>query len=199
LLKRAVQANPQSASAQANLGLALEDHGDAAGSERAYRAAIDIDPKAVMTRVNLGLLLVNRGDQAGAREQLNAALQGAQGNRPALVAIGNGLRRAGDAQGALQAMQAAVQGQPPPTSAVRTELALAQRAAGDREGAIATLEKVIAGDAKYATAHYVLGNMLAADKRTADARKHFEKYLQLEPKGPQAAQARERLQVLKGK
>jgi Flp pilus assembly protein TadD len=199
VLGRAARANPQSASAQANLGLALEDHGDAAGAERAYRAAIDIDPKAVMTRVNLGLLLIGRGDEGGAREQLGAALQGAQGNRPALVAIGNGLRRAGDAQGALQAMQAAVQGSPPATPAVRTELALAQRAAGDRDGAIATLEKVIAENANYATAHYVLGNMLAAEKRTADARKHFERYLALEPKGAQAAQARERLKVLKGK
>ena len=199
LLQRAAQADPRSASAQANLGLAFEDQGDAAAAERAYRAALEIDPNAVMTRINLGLLLVARGDNAGAREHLSAALSGAKGNRAALVAIGNGLRRAGDARGALDAMQAALQGPPPPTPAELSELALAQRATGDRDAAIATLQKVIAQDARYATAHYLLANMLAAENRKADARAHYERYLALEPKGEQAARARERLRLLKGK
>jgi Flp pilus assembly protein TadD len=127
---------------------------------------------------------------------LRAAREGAGDNRAALVAIGNGLRRAGDAQGALSAMQAAAQGGDP-TPAVLAELALAQRAAGDREAALATLERALALDPRYATAHYLLANMLAGAQRGAEARKHYERYLALEPKGPNAAQARERIEILK--
>jgi hypothetical protein len=43
----------------------------------------------------------------------------------------------------------------------------------------------------------VLGNMLAGAKRLPEAKKHYERYLALEPKGPQADEARERLKVIK--
>jgi Tfp pilus assembly protein PilF len=197
LLTRATELNPRSAAAHGNLALALEDGGDAAGAEREYRAALGVEPENVMTRVNLGLLLVNAGQAEQGKAELRRALTGAEGNRAALVAIGNGLRRAGDAAGAAQAMQGAVDAGGDPTPALLTELALAQRATGDRDTAIATLERALAIDAKFAAAHYVLGNMLAGAKRMAEAKKHYEKYLALEPKGPQADEARERLRVLK--
>ena len=192
-----VELNPRSAAAHGNLALALEDSGDAAGAEREYRAALEIEPEDVMLRVNLGLLLVNAGQAEPGKAELRRALPGAKDNRAALVAIGNGLRRVGDAAGAVQAMQGAVDAGSEPTPALLTELALAQRAAGDRDTAIATLERALAMDAKFAAAHYVLGNMLAGAKRMADAKKHYERYLALEPKGPQADEARERLRVIK--
>jgi superkiller protein 3 len=149
-----------------------------------------------MTQANLGLLLLARGDQEGARRELQAARKLAHDERATLLAIGNGLRRAGDAPGALEAMQAALANDPQPTPALLSELALAQRAAGDRDAAIASLQRALQRDPHYATAHYVLANMLASDGKRAPARKHFQRYLELEPRGPHAAQARERLQVL---
>jgi len=197
LLERAAAANPGSSAAQANLGLALEDKGDLAGAEAAYRKALQLKEPDLMTRVNLGLLLVGKGDLDGGRNELRAALPGAAGNRAALVAIGNGLRRASDAAGALQAMQGAVESGGDPTPALLSELALAQRAAGDRDAAIATLERALDLDAKYATAHYLLGNLFAGASKPAEAKKHYERYLALEPKGAQADQARERIKMLK--
>jgi len=197
LLSRAVELNPRSAAAHGNLALALEDGGDAGGAEREYRAALDLAPEDVMMRVNLGLMLVNAGQTEPGKAELRRALPGAKENRAALVAIGNGLRRAGDAAGAVQAMQGAVDTGGEPTPALLTELALAQRAAGDRDTAIATIERALTMDPKYATAHYVLGNMLAGAKKLADAKKHYERYLALEPKGAQADEARERLKVIK--
>jgi superkiller protein 3 len=197
LLERAAKANPRSGAAHMNLALALEDKGDLEAAERAYRAALAVDANNVMTRVNLGLLLVERGQNEPAAKELRAALPNAQGNRAALVAIGNGLRRAGDAQGALRAMQGAVQSGEDATPALLAELALAQRAAGDRDAAIATIERALATDARYATGHYLLANMLAGAQRIDEAKKHYERYLALEPKGPHAAQARERLKLLK--
>ena len=197
LLDRAAKANPGSSAAQANLGLALEDKGDLAGAEAAYRKSLQLKDPDLMTRVNLGLLLVGKNDLEGGKQELRAALPGAAGNRAALVAIGNGLRRASDAEGALQAMQGAVQTGGEPTPALLSELALAQRAAGDRDSAIKTLDHALDLDPKYATAHYLLGNLYAGAKKVADAKKHYERYLALEPKGQQADQARERLKMLK--
>jgi superkiller protein 3 len=197
LLRRAAQANPSSSAAQANLGLALEDKGDLDGAEAAYRKSLQLKDPDLMTQVNLGLLLVGKNDLEGGKKELRAALPNAKDNRAALVAIGNGLRRASDAEGALQAMQAAAQTGGDPTPALLSELALAQRAAGDRDGAIKTLDHALELDPKYATAHYLLGNMYAGAKKVADAKKHFERYLALEPKGAQADQARERLKMLK--
>ncbi len=197
LLRHAVEANPNSTAAHANLALAFEDQGDLDTAKAEYGKALQIAPNDAMTRANLGLLLLRQGAQEAALQELRRALVDAKGNRAALLAVGNGLRRAGDAASAVQAMQAAVQTiGTPATPALLSELALAQRAAGQREEAIATLQQVLKTDEKYATAHYLLANMLAADQRLVDAKTHYERYLQLEPKGEQAERARERLAVI---
>jgi protein O-GlcNAc transferase len=195
LLRRATEQNPSSAAAHKNLALALEDHGELEAAERAYRSALRLaaDP---LTQANLGLLLLKRGDASAARRELQLALAGEELDRPTLLAIGNGLRRAGDPQGALRAMESALEGAPEPTPALLSELALAQRAAGQRERALETLEQALARDPRYATAHYILGSMLASDGKRRQAMQHLERYLQLEPRGAQAGQARERLELL---
>jgi Tfp pilus assembly protein PilF len=197
LLERATRANPRSVAAHTNLALALEDQGDLGRAETAYRAALSLDAANVMTRVNLGMLLLESGQTDAAVQELRGALQNAQGNRPALVAIGNGLRRAGDKQGALQAMQAAVHGGEDVTPALLSELALAQLATGDRDAAITSLHRALEIDPRFASAHYLLAGMLAGAGRAAEAKQHYERYLALEPRGPHADKARERIKVLK--
>jgi Tfp pilus assembly protein PilF len=198
LLKRAVAASPKSASAHQNLALALEDQHQLEAAARQYAQALEIAPGDALTRSNYGLLLLRNNQKDAAVRELTRAQSDAQGNRAALLAIGNGLRRAGATDAALSAMQAAVSaGGEPATPALLSELALAQRAANKREEAVATLQKALAQDDSYATAHYLIANMLAADKRTAEAKQHYERYLKLEPNGPQADRARERLAVLK--
>jgi Flp pilus assembly protein TadD len=195
LLRRASEQNPGSAAVHKNLALALEDKGELEAAERAYRSALRLaaDP---LTQANLGLLLLKRGDAPAARRELQLALAGEELDRPTLLAIGNGLRRAGDAPGALRAMESALEGAPEPTPALLAELALAQRAAGQREPALQTLERALARDPRYATAHYILGSMLASDGKHREAKQHLQRYLELEPRGAQASQARERLELL---
>lgn len=194
LLERAVQTNPDSASAHQNLALALEDSQALEPAAAEYRKALELSPDDAMTRTNYGMLLLKQGQKDAAARELSRALSQTQ-DRAALVAIGNGLRRAGDAQGALRAMRAAVAAGEP-TPALSSELALAQRAAGQPAEALATLERVLVEHPRYAVAHYLMGNMLAADGKYAPAKQQFERYLKLEPNGEHAANARERLQVL---
>lgn len=185
-----------SAGAHQNLALAYEDRGDLDKAAQHYVKALELQPDDVMTRANYGLLLLKQEKPQQAIRELEQARDGAKGNRPALLAIGNGLRRAGANDAALVAMENAVNTGEPATPALLSELALAQRTAGKREQAVATLQKVLAMDEKYATAHYLLGNMLAADRQFAEAKKHYERYLKLEPGGEHAARAKERLAVI---
>jgi predicted TPR repeat methyltransferase len=62
--------------------------------------------------------------------------------------------------------------------------------------AIDTLKQAIALDASFAVAHYLIANMYAADQQLAAAATHYKKYLQLDPQGANAAQARERLAIV---
>jgi Tfp pilus assembly protein PilF len=185
-----------SAGAHQNLALTYEDQGKLDAAAKHYAEALKLQPDDVMTRANYGLLLLKQEKPQLAVRELEQARDGAKGNRPALLAIGNGLRRAGANDAALVAMENAVNTGEPATPALLSELALAQRTAGKREQAVATLQKVIAMDAQYATAHYLLGNMLAADKNFAEAKQHYERYLKLAPTGEHAARAKERLAVI---
>ncbi len=193
-LREAVRLRAGSASAHANLALALEESDALAEAEGAYRAAARLAPRDPMARVNLGLLLLRLERADDAARTLREALPLAEGNRAALAGIGSGLRRAGEPEAAARALTAAVDADTaPPASGLLCELALAQRGAGDRPGAEATLGRVLAADERYATAHYLLANMLAGRGVLAEAVQRFERYLVLEPSGPHAAEARERL------
>ena len=57
------------------LGYALDEDGDKAGAEAAYRAAIAADPQLVRAHGNLGCILGERGDLAGAARSFAAALK----------------------------------------------------------------------------------------------------------------------------
>src|SRR5690606_6873460 len=100
---------------------------------------------------------------------------------------------------AVTAMQGAIDAREGgPTPALWSELALAQLATGDRGSAERSLRQAIELDGSYATARYLLANVLAAQERWDDAGDEFEEYLRLEPHGAQAPQARERLRVVRG-
>jgi tetratricopeptide (TPR) repeat protein len=79
------------------------------------------------------------------------------------------------------------------TPALLSELALAYRANDDRAGAERALNRALEIDARYATAHYLLGNLLAGRGAFPEAIRHYERYLALEPNGELASRARERL------
>ena len=189
--------NARSASAHLNLAMAFEDAGAAADAEVEYRRALEITPSDAMARANLGLLLLGIGRGDDAKRELRIAASHAQGNRAALLGIGNGLRRAGDPGGAVDAVRAAIAaGDGQPTPALLAELALAQLAAGARPAAIETLTQAIELEPGFAVAHYLIANMYAASQQPALAATHYRRYLELDPNGASADQARERLAIV---
>jgi Tfp pilus assembly protein PilF len=194
-LRAAVQARPAFASAHLNLGLALEEAGETDDAMASYRRVIELAPREPTSRISLGLLLLENGERDQALIELRRAVSPAQGDRAMLSALGNGLRRAGDAEMAVRVLRDAIEAgeeeAPPP---VHAELALALYAAEHHEEAERALEQLLAAHDDFAIAHYLIANMQAQRAAYADAARHYQAYLRLEPNGPQAAQARERLQ-----
>jgi len=200
ILERAVAARPGFASAQLNYGLVLEELGRGEEAMAAYRRVIEIAPREPTARIQLGLLQLAMGEREQALLTLRRASSAAQGSRVMLSALGNGLRRAGDAAMAVQVLTAAIDAEETPApSPVVAELALAQFAAGHREAAEQTLTELLSERTDYADGHYLLANMLAAREAFAEAARHYQRYLRLEPDGPQAAQARGRLEHVRNR
>lgn len=196
VLREAVRVRPGFASAHLNLALALEESGDAEAAATSYRRVIELAPREPTARIQLGYLQLATGDRDAALITLRRAVSAASGSRAMLSALGSGLRRAGDAQMAVRVLTDSIAADeespaPPPLIA---ELALAQFAAGHRPEAEQTLEALIGEHSRYATAHYLLANMLAAREAFREAGRHYQAYLRLEPDGPQAEQARGRLE-----
>jgi Tfp pilus assembly protein PilF len=196
--QRALTADPKLASAQTNLALTLEEVGHADEALAAYTRAVALSPHDPLLRANFGLFLLGHGAPERAVSELRAGLADAQGNRAALSAIGSGLRRAKKPDEAIRALNLALEASPgQPTVALLSELALAQNAAGELAAAKQTLTEAIALDALDPTPHYLLGSLAALSGDLKAAKKHWEACVKLDPDGPLAQKARERLASLK--
>jgi Flp pilus assembly protein TadD len=194
MLRRAIEARPGFASAHLNLALALEDAGDLEGAEREYRTVIRLAPRDPTSRTNLAMILLARGQREEALTQLRRALPLAEGSRADLAAIGNGLRRAGDADLAVRALREAIAAEERPAPpGLRAELALAEYASGRRQEAEQRVRELIRDEPRYAVAHWVLANMLAARRAWREAAEQYQTFLRMAPDAPEAAEARARL------
>jgi Tfp pilus assembly protein PilF len=82
---------------------------------------------------------------------------------------------------------------------LRTERAACKIGVKDSAGAIADLKAAITKDASYAPAHYYLGNELARAGQFKDAAGEYTAFLKLEPAGPMATAAQNKLKLIKQK
>ncbi len=80
---------------------------------------------------------------------------------------------------------------------LRTERAACKIGAKDSAGALADLQAAVASDASYAPAHYYLAGELARAGQLKDAIVQLQTFLKLEPNGPSAKPAQEKLRLLK--
>ncbi|MFM2417955.1 MAG: hypothetical protein RL385_2678 [Pseudomonadota bacterium] len=196
-LDLAAAATPPPAGVHENLALALEDAGRMQEAEGAYSAAVREAPSNPILRANFGLFLLKTKAGDRALVELRAGLAHAQGQRAALIALGNGLRRAGKPDEAVRALREAVDAGPgPASSAVHTELALAQNAAGDAQGAKTSLEAALKLDGKNGAAHYALGSIYAQEHDLSLAKQHLAAVIALKSSPELAARAREKLAAL---
>ncbi len=101
------------------------------------------------------------------------------GSAPALLRLGTALRRAGRKAEALGTLQRVAK-MAPERAIVWHELALAQRAAGDVAGAMASIGKALERDAEMPEAHNNLGGLVAASD-AARAEAAFREAIRVKP------------------
>ncbi|HEX8909385.1 MAG TPA: tetratricopeptide repeat protein, partial [Anaeromyxobacteraceae bacterium] len=83
------------------------------------------------------------------------------------------------------------------TSGVEAELGGALREAAQPVAAIDALRRAVELDAANAAAYIALGEVYLGERRPADARWAFERYLSLEPQGGRAPEVRATLERMK--
>jgi tetratricopeptide (TPR) repeat protein len=131
----------------------------------------------------------DRGDSTLAEHLFRQAIDLEPGMAAALTNLGNLAYRHGDLDEARKLYERALEHDPVQPEA-RYNLANLLEDLGERDLAIAELRRVCAAAPEFADAHYNLGIMLAQVGGTAQARRHLERYLELDSGSDWAGHAR---------
>ena len=197
-LERAVELDPDLTAARFNLGLCYEELSRIEDAEREYQATIEQTPGDPVPRINLAMMYLAVDRPEDAATQLRASVPRVRGDVLLSIAVGEGLRRAGLAEEAVPVLRDALEvaGDPPPTELL-AELALAEYAAGDLGAAERAMARAVQQNELDPALHYAYGSILAKQGKIGEARKHLRRVEALDPDGPYAARARQRLEMIK--
>jgi Tfp pilus assembly protein PilF len=185
---------PQSSSLHANAAQALAAKGDAAGASQEFDAAIKAAPSDPM-------LLMTYGHWLGVWKQTDAALAKLRAARPMardvgmLAAIGDEMRAIGAFSDCVPTLDKAIGMKD--GAELRTYRALCKLGAKDDAGALADLKAAVAADGAFGPAHYYLAGRLGQSGDLKGAISEYEAYVKIEPNGPMAKTARERIKKAK--
>jgi Tfp pilus assembly protein PilF len=185
---------PKSAGLHANAATVLAAKGDTGGATQEFDQAVAAAP-------NDAMLLMTYGHWLGAWKQSDAALAKLRAALPLakdvgmLAAIGDEMRAIGAFTDCVPTLDKAIGMKDTPD--LRTYRALCKLGAKDDAGATADLRAAVGLDAAFGPAHYYLAGRLAQGGDLAGAINEYETYVKLEPNGPLAKAARERIKKAK--
>ena len=198
--QRAIELDPSMAQAHANLVGSFGRTGEIDRAEAHYATALALNPNLEELHNNWGVVQASRGDPAAAAAAFRRALELNPNSAGANANLGVALLAAGQLDEAAGRFQEAVKNDPTNRPARMNLGTLALE--DDRPGeAVEHLEAALRGDedGSEAFVRYALGHAYQRIGRAADARRSFERALQVaENRGPAdlAAQIRADLDVL---
>jgi Flp pilus assembly protein TadD len=196
-LLRPLQAkSPDDPLLASNLAVALSATGDHAQSAAVYGKLVQKGDPRPETRLALAGELIASGKKDEAATALRDGLPKLGDSRDLLAAFGRALAQAGAFPDAIKALDQALKIKA--SADLLTYRALFKRSLKDLPGARADLEAALKEDPKFAHAHVYLGEIDEQEKKPAEARKAYEKAIEIAPDGPAGKRAREKLQALKG-
>jgi tetratricopeptide (TPR) repeat protein len=195
---------PDEAQAAYERGRALLSSHDPASAQAAIRElehAVSIYPGYLEARIALGIAYMDQRSWEKAEKSLRAAVALNGQASTAQFALAevylNEKKYAEGIVSASEGLKANPQSAPGHFTLARLYWAMGPKALDEKdfrtkvESAWAEVSRAISIDPKLAEAHLLAGNMLLKAKRPADALKHFETYLKLEPDGDLAAETTE--------
>lgn len=180
LLQRAINREPRSAPAHNNLGMTLNLWGHHADAVAPLERAIALDPNNPLAHNNLGNSLRALGRPAEAA----ACFERAAGLKPDYVEahsnLGGVLHELGRDEEAVERLEKALALKPDFVEA-RLNLGIALHALDRREAAAACFGRVLASAPRNVSAHRHLGGLDLEAGRIAEARRSYERALEIEP------------------
>jgi tetratricopeptide (TPR) repeat protein len=177
--------NPGCWMAHYNLGIALNEQGDADGAIAHYRQAIELRPGYGEAHYNLGRLLAQKGQLDGAVAHYERALQIHPADAEAHNNLGATLFASGRVDEAIAQYRKALEIQPDYADA-SCNLAGALLSSGDLDGAVACYSDCILVSPNRPEAQYNLATALLRTHRTDEAIAHYQKVIELRPENADA-------------
>jgi len=191
----ALAEHPKDGSLHLNAAIAYAGKKDAASAVREFDAATALMPRDPMFRLVYGHWLLVLRQRDAALAQLHAAVPLAGKDVGVVAAIGHELHLSKEFAecvtifGQALALKDAAE--------LWTERASCKIGQNDDAGALADLRTATTKDSKYAPAQYYLGNELAKAGQYVQAIAAYQAFLQLEPNGPLAKAATEKIRLAK--
>ncbi len=195
LLKPLQAKSPDDPLLASNLAVALSATGDHAQAAALYGKVVQKGDTKPETRLALAGELIASGKKEEAARALRDGLPQLGENRDLLAAFGRALAQAGAFEDAIKSLDQAIKIK---TSAdLLTYRALFKRSLKDLAGAKADLEAALKEDPKFAHAYVYLGEIHEQEKKPAEAKKAYEKAIEIAPDGAAGKRAKEKLAALK--
>ena len=187
----AVPAKPDPAVEAYNAGAALANSGDTAGALLKFQEAVAVKPDLTAGWMALAKVAVKEKKYPLAVDAAKKALEIDDEDADMWLVLYQSYTALGDKANAAAAEKKA----PANPSKLFNEAArlINEGKDGDAE---AVLKRAIAADEKYAVAYYELGMVYVRAGKSAEAKAALNKYLELDPKGKDAATAKEMLGYL---
>ncbi len=179
-LARAATLEPDRAVTWHELGLAYQAAGRPGDAMTSIRRAIKRDPDLAEAHTNLGILLASAGDLRRAESSFREAIRLEPASVDPRVNLANVLMPAGRLAEAEAELQTALRRKPDDAGA-RYSLAMLFGRTGRYEAAERELQSCLRIDSTFADAHALLGDLMLAKNRPADAAAHYRALLKLRP------------------
>ena len=164
-------------------GVALQQRGDHAGAEAAYRAALASEPTNSQARCNLGVALAAQNRFAEAETEYLAALEGDADNEDVLFNLGNAQRRQGRFEESAATFLRLLALKPGHTLG-RVNLGICRMSLGRPDEAAVEFAEAARLDPDAPEAELYWAESLSRLGRVEESAQHFRRYTRLKPNDP---------------
>ncbi|HEY0144427.1 MAG TPA: tetratricopeptide repeat protein [Thermoanaerobaculia bacterium] len=175
-----------------NDGASLANAGNAAGAIKKFEAAVAAKPDFGAAWMALAKVQLKQKNYPAAITAAQKYLEMDEEDTDMWAVLHTAYTATGDKAKAAEALKKL----PANATGLFNDAAKAINGGNDAEGE-KLLKQAIAADASFANAYYELGMIYARAQKNADARQNLQKYLELDPNGPNAAMAKEMLNYVK--